>query len=62
MTREQREIMENYRIAIRQDLRGLDEMGKSTRFYLERLMRISTLGKNAAGRIGNLELQMRLEI
>ena len=59
---EQRNILENYRQAMRYEFSSLQKSGMSTEFYLASLQRISTLAKNCAAMIGNIELQQRMEI
>jgi hypothetical protein len=62
MDREQRNILENYRRAMRYEFSSLERSGLTTDNVLTSLQRLSKLALNAAGLIGNIEIQQRMEI
>jgi hypothetical protein len=61
MDREQKNILQNYTVAMRQRLAELDKYG-NTEQTLKTLKQLEGLAKNAREKIGNLEVQTKLEI
>jgi len=59
--REQKNILQNYTIAMRQRLRELDGY-RTTEQTLSTLKQLEGLARNAREKIGNLEHQTKLEI
>lgn len=64
MDREQAYILQNYMMAMRIRLRELDDLknSASTESVLNVLKQLEGLAKNAREKIGNLELQIKMEI
>jgi hypothetical protein len=64
MDREQKNLLQNYSIAMRQRMRGLDSsyIFVSTEQVLQTLKQLEGLARNAREKIGNLEVQTKLEI
>jgi len=62
MDREQREIVSNYSVAMRQEMNALKDWAMGTDYFDKHLGKLESLARNCRQKIMEIEMQTRMEI